>query len=249
MKKKRFLCFSLSILTVLSLSGCTQLTPLTEEQEEAIVMYSADVVSRYNSRMSKGYYYYYPPSEEEEETKKDTSAPTSDDNTGSSGADSSGTTDSENGGGSTAGGDTSSETTAAESTLTDLIGMSGLSFGITKSEVVDHYTVAGVMDLSPGSGKKYFLLHITAVNNTGADITLDMPSLGCKFSCAIGDASVSSSGNGFVSTELSSWKGTIPAGGSQELLLFFPFADDKLTDTSVFYLKAEKNGTIYRITQ
>ena len=48
---------------------------------------------------------------------------------------------------------------------------------------------------------------------------------------------------------MNSWAGNIPAGGTKELLLLFPFDNSVLENTSSFTLKAMKDGDIYRITE
>lgn len=262
MRMKKMICVLMAGTAVFAFSGCgAQMTELSDDQMEAIAMYSADVVSKYNNGQKKGYSFYIP---KEETSSEDT--PTAEDpnangennatdsnangenggNGASADPNGSDSTNTDNPGTANGG---STVTNAVDSTLTDLIGQAGISFAITSSEVVDHYTVEGVMDLSPGSGKEYFLLHVAAVNSSGADTALDISSKGFSYTCTVGDSTVSSSGSGFVSNEFSSWSGTIPAGGTQELLFFFPFRKEALTDTSVFQLNAVKDGTKYRITQ
>ncbi len=261
MRMRKLLCVLLAGTSVFAFSACgTQMTELSDDQMEAIAMYSADVVSKYNGGQKKGYSFYIPSAEEDSDADNTNSSENGNTSDGGNTADpnangENGTTTDPNANGENGTTDPGTAnggnviTNTVDSTLTDLIGQSGITFAITASEVVDHYTVEGVMDLSPGSGKEYFLLHVTAVNSGASDAALDIPSKGFTYTCTVGDSTVSSSGSGFVSNEFSSWSGTIPAGGTQELLLFFPFKKEALTDTSVFQLNAAKAGTRYRITQ
>jgi|GEM_PF-2204999 hypothetical protein len=252
MKMKKIIYLLSAVLLAFPLTACgTQMTELSDEDAEAIAMYSADVIQKYNGTQRKGYSFYIP--------SQDTAANSPENQNASADSGSAIDTHSENPsvesgsgvdpGTSTESGSSVEVTAGVDTTLTDLIGQEGVSFAITSGEVVDHYTVEGVMDLSPGSGKEYYLLHVTAVNSGTADAALDIPSKGFTFTCTIGDSTVSASGSGFVSNEFSSWQGTIPAGGQQELLLFFPFKKETLSDTSVFQLTAVKDETHYRITQ
>ena len=253
MKMKKIAYLLPAVFFAFSLTGCgTQMTELSDEEAEAIAMYSADVVQKYNGTQRKGYSFYIPTQDDADENTSDTPA----DSTNEAGGEtpSSNTPAVESGssvdsGTSAESGSSVDVSNSVDTTLTDLIAVDGVSFAITSGEVVDHYTVEGVMDLSPGSGKEYYLLHVTAVNSGSSDAALDIPSKGFTFTCTIGDSTVSASGSGFVSNEFSSWQGSIPAGGQQELLLFFPFKKEALSDTSVFQLTAVKDGTYYRITQ
>lgn len=252
MKMKKITYLLPAVLLAVSLTGCgTQMTELSDEDAEAIAMYSADVVQKYNGNQKKGYSFYIPSAEDRDSDSSNTSTdggnePAADSSAETPAVDSGGSVDAET---SAESGSSVEVSADVDTTLTDLIGQDGISFAITSGEVVDHYTVEGVMDLSPGSGKEYYLLHVTAVNSGAVDAALDIPSKGFTFTCTIGDSTVSASGSGFVSNEFSSWQGTIPAGGQQELLLFFPFKKEALSDTSVFQLTAVKDGTYYRITQ
>ena len=93
------------------------------------------------------------------------------------------------------------------------------------------------------------MVTVTAVNSGAAGKDIDLAAKGLKYSCTIGDKAVMSSGNGFLPNDMNSWAGNIPAGGTKELLLLFPFDNSVLENTSSFTLKAMKDGDIYRITE
>ena len=122
-------------------------------------------------------------------------------------------------------------------------------FSVSKTEVIDHYTVEGVLDLYPGNGKGYFMVTVTAANAGGAGKDIDLSAKGLKYSCTIGDKAVMSSGNGFLPNDLNTWAGNIPAGGTKDLLLLFPFENSVLQNIPSFTLKAMQDGTIFRITE
>lgn len=264
--KRRVLSLLLSISLALPLTGCTMMTPLTAEEEKDIALYAAALVSKYNTKQTEGVCFVSKEAEKkyddaekareeerkrrEEERKAIEEAEKTGGN-GSSGSGSSGEGDSS--GGNQGEGGTSAvnppEPALKDITLSELMAEDSVRFSITKTEVADHYTIEGVLDLYPGNGKSYFMVTVTAVNAGAAGKDLDFSAKGLKYSCAIGDKAVMSSGNGFLPNDLNTWAGNIPAGGTKEFLLLFPFDNSILQNTSAFTLRAMQDGNIFRITE
>lgn len=265
--KKRVLSLLLSISIAFPLTGCTMMTPLTAEEEKDIALYAAAAVSKYNVKQPEGVCFVtneverkYDEAEKareeerkrrEEERKAIEEAEKNKDHKPDSSGSSSGQ-------GSSSGGESGSSGTSAQNppepsakeiTLTELIAEDSVRFSVSKTEVIDHYTVEGVLDLYPGKGRGYFMVTVTAVNSGAAGKDIDLAAKGLKYSCTIGDKAVMSSGNGFLPNDMNTWAGNIPAGGTKELLLLFPFDNSVLENTSSFTLKAMKDGDIYRITE
>lgn len=271
--KKRVLSLILSISLALPLTGCTMMTPLTAEEEKDIALYAAAAVSKYNIKQSEGVCFVSNETEakydeaekareeerkrreeerkaiEEAEKNGGNKNPGSDSSGDGSGGDGQGGS---SGGNSGEGGSSTSnppEPASKEITLSELMAEDSIRFSVSKTEVIDHYTVEGVLDLYPGNGKGYFMVTVTAVNAGAAGKDLDLSAKGLKYSCTIGDKAVMSSGNGFLPNDLNTWAGNIPAGGTKDFLLLFPFENSVLQNTSSFTLKAMQDGTIFRITE
>ena len=263
--KKRVLSLLLSISLALPLTGCTMMTPLTAEEEKDIALYAAAAVAKYNVKQTDGVCFVSTETERlydeaekareeerkrrEEERKAIEEAEknkTSKSDSGSSGQ--SGSTGGNSGQSGTSA-ENPPEPAAKVITLSELMAEDPVKFSVSKTDVMDHYTIEGVLDLYPGNGRSYFVVTVTAVNagSTGKDI--DLSAKGIKYSCTIGDKAVMSSGNGFLPNDLNTWVGSIPAGGTKEFLLLFPFDNSVLQNISSFTLKAMQDGNIYRITE
>ena len=265
--KKRVLSLLLSISIALPLTGCTMMTPLTAEEEKDIALYAASAVAKYNVKQTEGVCFVTTETErlydeaekarEEERKRREEERKAIEEaekNKGSK-SDSSGSSSGQSGstGGNSGQSGTSAENppepSAKEITLTELMAEDSVRFSVSKTEVVDHYTIEGVLDLYPGNGRSYFAVTVTGVNAGAGGKDIDFSAKGIKYSCTIGDKAVMSSGNGFLPNDLNTWAGNIPAGGTKEFLLLFPFDNSVLQNTSSFTLKAMQDGNIYRITE
>jgi len=268
--KKRALSLLLSISLALPLTGCTMMTPLTAEEERDIALYAAAAVSKYNIKQTEGVCFVSNETEKkydeaekarEEERKRREEERKAIEEAEKNGGNQNSASDSSQGGseggqgqeGSSGQSGTSAvnppEPASKEITLSELMAEDSVRFSVSKTEVIDHYTVEGVLDLYPGNGKGYFMVTVTAVNAGAAGKDLDLSAKGLKYSCTIGDKAVMSSGNGFLPNDLNTWAGNIPAGGTKDLLLLFPFENSVLQNTSSFTLKAMQDGNIFRITE
>lgn len=247
MKKKRILFFSLAVLFCFLLTGCSLMTNLTSDEEDQIALYTAKVISKYNTKQKQGVTYI------SDETRQKLAKQQDSSDTDSADASDDASSDSSSGSGSADSTDTSSGSTATDEgsslptiSLTDAVAIDGLTLSVTGTSVSDDYNADNIYVLTPTSGKKYFVVTVSAVNTTGSDLTVDLRSKGLSYACAIGDSSVSSEGT-ILLNDLSSYQGTIPAGGTQELILLFQFPPASLSDTSGYYLKVKSQDTVYRV--
>lgn len=253
---KKILSIFLALLTAITFSGCGMIS-LTDDEEEQIALYSASLVRKYNKGQEQAISYYgqkskdiYDIIESQTSTKTDT-ASSSDNatdsadtalNTDSNTADESIDTSSD-------GGDSSVSSNALESkSLDEIVGVSGITFSVSGTDIVDSYTKEGLFDLSHKNGDRFFEIDVTCTNTTSNDIKVDFSQLGISYSCELGGKSVYST-EGLLPNGLSTFNGTVKANSSTELVLLFDFSSDILSgDTSNYILRAKSQDGAFRVS-
>jgi len=260
---KKFLFFAISLLCILSFSGCSivETTELTEDESDAIAIYTAKIISKYDKDLTQGIVYISNDTrlalegadseDEDSDAETDTESADSDTTeTAESETTESDTSESETDATGETTSDTSTDTDnlSGDTTLTDVIGISGVTFSIDSTEIADDYTVEGLYSLFPRTGYEYFIVHVTAHNASSEDVNLDIASKGLKFSCKIGDTSVSSEGT-LLLNDLATYQGTISAGSDLSLVMLYQFKPEVLSAATVYSIRVSTGDAIYRITQ
>ena len=251
MNKKKILFFAISVLLCFVLSGCG-MTSLTADEEEQIALYSAKMIAKYNVNQTQGISYvsdktakqYKKDQSKKEKTQQDDVASTS--KTDSSDLSSQDASDSSKNSSGNSDAKTSTDNTATkdslkEISLTDVLGIKGISFAITGTEVVDEFKDATSFVLSPTDGYKFFVVHFAVTNQTTQDIGVDLLSVKPSIYCTVNGSTVSSDST-ILLDDLSTFQGTIKANEIQNMVLLFQFPQDSLGDTSGYYLKTKVNG-------
>ncbi len=236
MKKKNLVFCVLAVLICLNLSGCAKVYELTEADEEMIAVYCAKTVSKFNTIKAQGYTNLigsdlkelYAASEntdevvEEETASEEVLNPETGEPLSADITDVSETIDVTD--------DTVTDASSSAS-LTDALAIAGLTFDFKSVSAMDYYSIGGYANITPSRGKQFLVVTYNVVNSTDADVAVDIPSTGIKFKAVVGGVSNTSDGT-IVPTDLSVYKGAIPAGHTQEMVLLFQFEPDALTDLS-----------------
>ena len=242
MNKKKFVFCALLVTICMMFSGCAKVYELTKEDEEMIAVYCAKTVSKFNTIKQQGYINLIgadlkeinalseqgalpeddvvdlPDDEAQDPDAEVTSLP---DTTDVSLVDE-GTTES-----------------AGSLSLTDALAIEGLTFDFKNVAAMDYYSIGGYADIRPASGKQFLVVTYNVINRTDANVAVDIPNSGIKFKATVGGVSNTTDGT-IAPTDLSLYRGAIPAGHSQEMVLIFQFAPDELSDLSGLKLEMIK---------
>ena len=233
MSKKKIIFCILAAMICLSFSGCAKVYELTEEDEDLIAVYCAKTVSKFNTVKTQGYINLigddlkeqYALQEgstvsEEEELPEDEIV---DDETGED----------------TSLGDPNyvedvpddTAQASGSSSLTDALSIEGLTFDYKSVAAMKDYSIGGYANITPTRGRQFLVVTYNVINTTDSDVAVDIPSTGIKFKASVGGTSNTADGT-IVPTDLSVYKGAIPAGHTQEMVLLFQFEPDALSDLS-----------------
>ena len=145
--KKQVLC-GLMLCFCLCMTGCGKLYVMTDDEENQVVLYAAKMVSKYNRAQDTGYSYV---SDEHKDKQKDTDVGQSDDASVD---------------------ETQQEKT--QMTLSDVIGISGISFSYQGYDISSSYESTDVAIPDAGEGYSYLILHVQVANTTDQAVTVDL---------------------------------------------------------------------------
>ena len=195
-KHRRFLAMGLICLSLL-LSGCgTPLFELTADEEALIIKYAAHFVAKHNIYQKDGIINVVPEEFETETESADTNEPD--------------------------GTDTSSEgETEKLPSITETVGMpKGISLVYVENYITNHVKEGVAYSVDAGEGFTYYVLKFQMKNGTSEPIEVDNASVHPTFKLTQ-DEIVTKSAVTFLSTDLSTYKGTIGAGESVDVILLF----------------------------
>ena len=145
--KKQVLC-GLMLCFCLCMTGCGKLYVMTDDEENQVVLYAAKMVSKYNRAQDTGYSYV---SDEHKDKQKDTDVGQSDDASVD---------------------ETQQEKT--QMTLSDAIGIAGISFSYQGYDISSSYESTDVAIPDAGEGYSYLILHVQVANTTDQAVTVDL---------------------------------------------------------------------------
>lgn len=241
MNKKKIIFCMLAATLCLCFSGCAKVYELSEEDEDMIAVYCAKTVSKFNTVKQQGYINLIgqdlkeqyalqqegdmpeeelPEDEIIDETGEDASLedPDSVEDVADESAQASGSM-----------------------SLSDALSIEGLTFDYKSAAAMEYYSIGGYANITPTTGKRFLAVTYNVVNTTDSDVAVDIPGTGVKFKASVGGVSNTADGT-IVPTDLSVYKGAIPAGHTQEMVLLFQFEPDALSDLSDLKLQVV-NGT------
>ncbi len=204
-KYKKILAIGIAIMSFL-LSGCgTPMYELTAEEEELIVHAAAYYVAKYNIYQKDGISRVYGDDEDDSTTTK----PDDSEN------------DSEN-----SSGDSNTENNSGNSdkdtiTIAEALGMnSGLQITYKGGETAAYVSEGDGYSVDAGPGFVFYVMNFEVKNTTDKDITVDNTSVVSVFKFTSGNIKTKSSVS-FLPFDLSTYKGTISAGESENMVLLF----------------------------
>ena len=273
MNTKKIFALFLAVLLPLGATGCGQsLVDMTGDEEAAVVAYASHVVSKYNKRQPDGLKRVFlseevlaedlelgekedePDSEAAEtEVEEETESSKPKDTTGGSTRTASSASPDEEEEIEGAGEEGSEEVSSSEPVsepLGEFLGFSGLTIDWTYTEVTNNFVSNDAMSISAGNGNVYVVLTMELTNGTMEDIPVDILSLSPKFTLLYSGQETSGKtvqALTILPTDLSTYTGTVPAGGHATTQLFFLRKAEKVTSDDVYALDVSYDGRTDRI--
>ena len=207
-KLKRYLYIAVAVM-MLFLTGCgTALYEMTPEEEELVIHSAAYFVAKHNIQQKDGVNGYpLPDSFEEEESEKESESESESEEQ-----------DKPNGSG---GGGESTKPSEGEITLAEVIGYKdSLKVTYEGSYVSNNYMEGSAYVVEAGAGKSFYVMKFKLTNLTDSDVTVNNASKSPIVKLVSDAVSVRSEVT-FLSTDFSTYQGTLGAGQSVETILLF----------------------------
>lgn len=220
----------------LAAGGCGEKPiTLTPEEESMIVHYAAHVVSKFNTRQPDGLCNV---SEQEPDTELIAEATEQVDEP-STEADTQAPAD----GGEQVAPETEQPEEEPVLTLTEALGLDGISAEFTGAEVKDSYTKPDYYALDASDGNVFVIVHISLDNTTDSDITCDMLSDKRTFAALVNDTVKAKARTTILLNDLGTYQGVIGAKESVDTVLLFEVPADEVSSVNSIRLTVEKDGT------
>ena len=217
MKKfKRYLCIAVSVM-MLILTGCgTELYELTEEEETLIVHSAAYLLAKHNIQQKDGVNGYpLPDSFEEDESESEPESETENDTEGNGSSGGTGDSPSDN-----------------MITLAELIGHKDtLKITYEGSQVTNSYMEGSAYFVDAQQGKTFYVMKIKMTNITSEDVVVNNAAQSPIVKLVSEEVKVKSEVT-FLTSDFSTYQGTIKAGESVDTILLFEVSEtdaDKIT--------------------
>lgn len=235
MKLRKILLLSVLTVFTVVLSGCAEkLTELTPSERDAIVSYSAHLVTKYNSNQKKGFVYLDEETIQKIKTSKQSSTPVTPIIP----------TDSSNQSGNQTGSTTKSVTAK------EAMGIAGINAVITGINLADSFMGAnGAFDITPSEGMKLLWLNIQLTNETNAPIMVDVLSSEMRFTIQVNGKAESGSMVTILDNDLTTIQKSMAAGEKLDTTLFFLVSEQKqeaLTKVD-FIVKKDKTSYVVNV--
>lgn len=207
MKRYHKVTWSVLLAAALALTGCGEVPiELTREEQQTIAQYAAHVVSKYNVKQREGIVSIEP--QEETETEVPDTVPAQETET-----DTQTSADGQ-------GGEASAQD-EQQGSLTQILGLQGVTVSYTGAELAASWEEGGYASLTPTEGHQYLALHFTLNNPGTEDAGCDILSTGSIFQVSWNGGQKIPAQTTILLDDLSTYQGTVPAGGSAEALLLF----------------------------
>jgi len=203
--------------------------PVSDKDMDAIAAYSAKMVAKYNTKQKDGVVFIDESDELKSVAKEKEKAK----------ANTTNSTNSSKSSNSTSGNATQTTPPVA---LATALGINGVDFAFQGVEVKDRYTT-NVYDMSPNPGSKFLVMKFKATNTSGQDANIDILSLSPKFKATINGSANANNDLTLMPEDLSTFKGTLKANESRDLIILFQFKDADLSNIQGTSLKCTVNGS------
>ncbi len=228
---KRIILSIVLLCVCMGFCGCSLMEPVSDKDMDAIAAYSAKMVAKYNTKQKDGVV-FIDESDELKSMAKEKEKEKAKANTTNS-------TNSSKSSNSTSGNATQTTPPVA---LAAALGINGVDFAFQGVEVKDSYTT-NVYDMSPNPGSKFLVMKFKATNTSGQDANIDILSLSPKFKATINGSANANNDLTLMPEDLSTFKGTLKANESRDLIILFQFKDADLSNIQGTSLKCTVNGS------
>ena len=228
-KYKRYLCIAVAVM-MLFLTGCgTELYELTEEEETLIVHSAAYLLAKHNIQQKDGVNGYPLPDSFEEESEEESELEVEE-------------------GGSGSGGETTKPKPSEDMiSLAELIGhKDSLKVTYEGSKITNSYMEGGAYLVDAQEGKTFYVMRLKLTNITGQDVNVNNAAKSPVVKL-ISDAVTVKSEVTFLTSDFSTYQGTISAGESVETILLFEVSKsvaEKITDPKLQITIGKSTKTI-----
>lgn len=214
--KKQVLC-GLMLCFCLCMTGCGKLYVMTDDEENQVVLYAAKMVSKYNRAQDTGYSYV---SDEHKDQQKDTDVGQSDDASVD---------------------ETQQEQT--QMTLSDAIGIAGISFSYQGYDISSSYETTDVAIPDAGEGYSYLILHVQVANTTDQAVTVDLINQPVTYQVKINDGTAIDGITTLSMADLSTYYNkSLEAQATQDTVLLFQVSQTELESIDTLQLLVTKDG-------
>lgn len=226
---KRIILSIVLLCVCIGFCGCSLMEPVSDKDMDAIASYSAKMVAKYNTKQKDGVVYIDDSDElksvekEKEKAKANTTNSTNSSSTSNSS------------------GGNATQTTPPVA-LSSALGIAGVDFAYQGLEVKDRYTT-NVYDMSPNPGNKFLVMKFKATNTSGQDANVDILSLSPKFKATINGSANANNELTLMPEDLSTFKGTLKANESKDLIILFQFKDADLANIQGTSLNCTVKGS------
>lgn len=226
---KRIILSIVLLCVCMGFCGCSLMEPVSDKDMDAIAAYSAKMVAKYNTKQKDGVVFIDESDELKSMAKEKEKAK----------ANTTNSTNSSKSSNSTSGNATQTTPPVA---LAAALGINGVDFAFQGVEVKDSYTT-NVYDMSPNPGSKFLVMKFKATNTSGQDTNIDILSLSPKFKATINGSANANNDLTLMPEDLSTFKGTLKANESRDLIILFQFKDADLSNIQGTSLKCTVNGS------
>ena len=97
--------------------------------------------------------------------------------------------------------------------------------------------------MSPNPGNKFLVMKFKATNTSGQDANVDILSLSPKFKATINGSANANNELTLMPEDLSTFKGTLKANESKDMIILFQFKDADLANIQGTSLKCTVKGS------
>ena len=233
MKLRKILILSVLTIFTVVLAGCSEkLSELTPGERDAIVSYSAHLVTKYNINQKKGFVYLDEETIQKMKTNQQSNTPV----TPTIPTDSE--DDNQNG----------NQTGAANKTVTakEAMGLSGINATVTGMDLADSFTGEnGAFNITPSEGNKLLWINVQLTNETNAPIMVDVLSSTMRFFIRVNGKVESSSMVTILHEDLSTLQKELAAGEKLDTMLFFQVSEQKKEALTTVDFVVNKDKTNY----
>lgn len=224
---KRYLCCMCAVMMTISATGCaeTELGKMTAEEENMYVQYAANLILKHDKN-NIDRMIYVEAETKPQETESQTTTPGQEEET--------------------------TQTTGQE-TATDINGIvsaSGFDIQPNGYQVLEAYPSDGGnlgMSMIAVKGYKLLVVNLKVTNTSGADQTLNMLETKAQYKGIINDSIRLNAQVTALLDAFNTYHGTIPAGGSEDLVLVFQVNENDVASINSVKLNItynDKQGTV-----